>query len=39
MIVSKGIEPSAAMAEIARKRGMDVIVGTGEKTDYGIVGT
>jgi hypothetical protein len=24
------------MAEIARKRGMDVIVGTGEVTDYGI---
>ena len=34
--VRKGIEPSAAMAEIARKRGMDVIVGTGEETDYGI---
>ena len=36
IIVSKGIEPSAAMAEIARKRGMDMIVGTGEETDYGI---
>ena len=28
IVVKKGIEPSAAMAEIARKRGMDVIVGT-----------
>lgn len=36
IVVKKGIEPSAAMAEIARKRGMDVIVGTGEETDYGI---
>ena len=30
IIVKKGIEPSAAMAEIAQKRGMEVTVGTGE---------
>lgn len=36
IIVKKGIEPSAAMAEIAQKRGMEVTVGTGEDTDYGV---
>lgn len=35
IIVKKGIEPAEAMAEIARKRGMDVIVGTAEETDFG----
>ena len=35
ILVKDGIEPSAAMAEIARKRGMEVTVGTGEETDYG----
>lgn len=33
--VTKGIEPAAAMAAIARKRGMEVTVGTAEETDYG----
>ena len=35
IVVSKGIEPAAAMAEIARKRGFDVTVATGEEADYG----
>ena len=34
--IRKGIEPAAAMAEIARKRGMEVVVGTGENAEYGI---
>ena len=34
--IQKGIEPAAAMADIASKRGMDVTVGTAEETDYGI---
>ena len=34
--IRKGIEPAAAMAEIARKRGMEVVVGTGEYAEYGI---
>ena len=33
--VNKGIEPAVAMAEIARKRGLDVTIGTGEDADYG----
>lgn len=33
--IQKGIEPAAAMADIAMKRGMDVTVGTAEDTDYG----
>lgn len=36
LTVRKGIEPSAAMAEIARKRGMEVTIGTGEEADYGV---
>lgn len=36
--IQKGIEPAAAMAEIARKRGVDVVVGTAEDTDYGVEG-
>jgi SAM-dependent methyltransferase len=36
IFVSKGIEPSISMAEIARKRGIDVIIATGEEADYGI---
>lgn len=35
IIINKGIEPSSSMAEIAVKRGMDVIVATGEEADYG----
>lgn len=35
IIIRKGIEPSAAMAEIAAKRGMDVMIATGEEADYG----
>lgn len=35
IIIRKGIEPSAAMAEIAAKRGMDVVIATGEEADYG----
>ena len=35
IVVTKGIEPAAAMAEIARKRGFDVTVATGEEADYG----
>ncbi len=34
--VRKGIEPSAAMAEIAIKRGMEVTIATGEEADYGV---
>lgn len=33
--ISYGIEPSHGMAEIARKRGMDVKPGTAEDTDFG----
>lgn len=36
IFVCKGIEPSASMAEIARKRGLDVTIATGEDADYGI---
>jgi SAM-dependent methyltransferase len=36
IFVNKGIEPSISMAEIARKRGIDVIIATGEEADYGI---
>lgn len=32
--IAKGIEPSRAMAEIARKRGVDVAVGVAEKLPY-----
>lgn len=35
LAVDFGIEPSEAMAEIARKRGMQVRIGTAEGTDYG----
>lgn len=35
IIVKDGIEPSEPMAEIARKRGMDVTIGTAEEADYG----
>lgn len=35
IVVSKGIEPAAAMAQIARKRGFEVVVATGEEADYG----
>lgn len=30
-----GLEPSEAMADIARKRGMQLIIGTAEETDFG----
>lgn len=33
--VADGIEPSSTMAEIARKRGVNVRVGTAEEIDYG----
>jgi ubiquinone/menaquinone biosynthesis C-methylase UbiE len=33
--VKQGIEPSAGMAEIARKRGMKVAIPTDEETDFG----
>ena len=33
--IHKGIEPAAAMAQIASKRGIDVTVGTAEETPYG----
>lgn len=33
--VTEGLEPSEAMAEIARKRGMDVRIGTAEDSDFG----
>ncbi|MFP3860571.1 MAG: class I SAM-dependent DNA methyltransferase [Bacteroidales bacterium] len=33
--VKEGIEPSEAMAEIARKRGMEVRIGTAEESNYG----
>ena len=35
IIIRKGIEPSAAMAEIASRRGMDVMIATGEEAEYG----
>lgn len=35
IIIRKGIEPSSAMAEIAARRGMDVMIATGEEADYG----
>src|SRR6056297_1006550 len=33
--VKEGIEPSESMADIARKRGMDVRIGTAEESNYG----
>lgn len=33
--VAKGIEPSKAMADIAKKRGIEVEINTGEEADYG----
>jgi len=33
--VTEGIEPSESMAEIARKRGMEVRIGTAEESTYG----
>lgn len=33
--IVKGIEPSISMAEIARKRGFEVEIATGEDADYG----
>ncbi len=35
IVVEFGIEPSEGMAAIARKRGMQVRIGTAEDTDYG----
>lgn len=32
--VADGVEPSVGMAEIARKRGLDVTISTGEEFDY-----
>jgi SAM-dependent methyltransferase len=34
--ITNGIEPSAGMAEIARKRGVDVEIGTAEDADFGL---
>ncbi len=34
IVVSDGVEPSCGMAEIARKRGMEVTVATAEEFDY-----
>lgn len=34
--VVDGVEPSTGMAEIARKRGMNVVIATGEEFDYPI---
>jgi trans-aconitate methyltransferase len=36
IIIRKGIEPSTGMADIARKRGMDVRIATAETHDFGI---
>ncbi len=33
--ITDGIEPAEGMAEIARSRGMDVIIGTAEEADFG----
>jgi len=33
--IREGIEPSEAMADIARKRGMEVTIGTAEEADFG----
>lgn len=33
--IREGIEPSEAMADIARKRGMEVTIGTAEEGDFG----
>lgn len=35
IVVAEGIEPSEGMADIARKRGMNVRIGTAEDTDFG----
>ncbi|MDE7152903.1 MAG: class I SAM-dependent methyltransferase [Muribaculaceae bacterium] len=35
IVVADGIEPSAGMAEIARKRGMNVVEATAEDADFG----
>ena len=36
IVIKKGIEPSESMAAIARQRGMEVTIGTGEEADYGV---
>lgn len=36
IIITNGIEPSVGMAEIARKRGVDVVIGTAEEADFGV---
>ena len=33
--VTDGVEPAVGMAEIARGRGMDVVIGTAEEADFG----
>ena len=33
--ITEGIEPAAGMAEIARKRGMNVVAATAEEADFG----
>ena len=35
IVITDGIEPSTGMAEIARKRGMNVTVATAEEADFG----
>lgn len=36
IVITEGIEPASGMADIARKRGVDVTVGTAEKTEFGV---
>lgn len=35
ILIYKGIEPATAMADIASKRGLDVLIATAEDADYG----
>jgi len=35
IVIEEGIEPAVSMAEIARKRGLNVRIGTAERTHYG----
>ncbi|MCD6180775.1 MAG: class I SAM-dependent methyltransferase [Candidatus Cloacimonetes bacterium] len=36
IVIEEGIEPAEGMAEIARKRGMKVRIGTAEESQYGV---
>ena len=36
IVIKNGIEPSSGMAEIAKKRGLNVVIGSAEDADFGV---